>query len=65
MGLAGSAWAECDDIFPSLYPFAAGQFKHLHLVELGDSLEVKTIEALDRWELRRLDTSYAEKWVTE
>jgi hypothetical protein len=35
----------------------AGQFQHLHLVELRDRLEVEAVEALDDRELRRLDAA--------
>jgi len=35
----------------------AGEFHHLHLVELGDRLEVEAVEAFGRRELRRLDAA--------
>jgi hypothetical protein len=57
MGLAGSAGPEGDDVLAPLDPFAAGQFQHLHLVELGDRLEVEAVEALGGRELRGLDAS--------
>ena len=31
----------------SVRPFAPGEFQHLHLVELGDRLEVEAVEAFD------------------
>ena len=66
--LAGAAWTKGDDILAPVYPFAAGQFQHLHFVERRDRLEVEADplpgracaaclrgEAFDRRELRRLD----------
>ena len=39
-------------------PFAAGEFQHLHLVELGDGLEVEAVETLDGRELCGLDAAF-------
>src|SRR5690606_21623551 len=38
--LARAAWAKGNDVLAPLDPFAAGQFQHLHLVELRDGAEV-------------------------
>ena len=57
MGLAGAARGEGDDILASLDPFTAGQFQHLHLVQLRDRLEVEAVQALGGRELRRLDAA--------
>lgn len=38
-------------------PFAARQFQHLHLVQLRDRPEVKTVEAFGGRELRSLDAA--------
>jgi len=56
--LAGAARTKRDDILSALDPFAARQFQHLHLVELGDRLEVEAVQAFDRRELRRLDPAF-------
>jgi hypothetical protein len=55
MGLARATGAEGDDVLATVDPFAAGEFQHLHLVEPGDRLEVKAVEALGGRELRGLD----------
>jgi len=56
MGLAGSTGPQGDDVLASVDPFAAGEFQHLHLVELRDRLEVEAVQALGCRELRGLDT---------
>lgn len=55
MGLAGAARAESNDILAPINPFAAGEFQDLHLVQCGDCLEVKAVEAFDGRELRGFD----------
>jgi hypothetical protein len=57
MGLARAAGPKRDDVLAPLDPFAAGQFQHLHLVELRDRLEVEAVEALGDRELCRLDAA--------
>ena len=57
MGLARAAWAERDDVLAALDPFAARQFQHLHLVELGDGGEVEAVQAFDDREPCRLDAA--------
>jgi len=58
MGLACAARAKGDDILAPVDPFAAGQFQHLHLVQLWDRLEVEAVEALGGREFRGLDTAF-------
>jgi hypothetical protein len=57
MRLPRAAGAESDHVLATLDPFAAGQFQHLHLVELRDRLEVEAVEALGDRELRGLDAA--------
>jgi len=57
MGLAGSTGPEGDDVLAPVDPFAARKFQHLHLVQLGDRLEVEAVEALGCRELRGLDAA--------
>ena len=57
MRLARAARAEGDDILAPVDPFAAGEVQHLHLVQLGDRLEVEAVEALGGRELRGLDAA--------
>jgi hypothetical protein len=47
--------AERDDVLAAFDPVAAGQFQHLHLVQLGDRPEVEAVEAFGDRELRGLD----------
>jgi len=55
--LARAAWAKGNDVLAPLDPFAAGQFQHLHLVELRDGAEVEAVEAFDRGEFGGLDAA--------
>ena len=50
MGLARTAGTERNDVLASFDPFAAGQFQHLHPVELRDGGEVEAVEAFDNRE---------------
>jgi len=52
MGLAGSTRPQGNDVLASLDPVAAAEFQHLHLVELGDRLEVEAVQTLGGRELR-------------
>src|SRR5690606_9169400 len=58
MRLAGSTGAERNDVLAALDPFTAGQFQHLHLVELRNGGEVEAIEAFDDREFGRLDPTF-------
>ena len=55
MGFAGAAWSAGDHVLTPFDPVAARQ--HLHLVEFGDRLEVKAVEAFGGRELGRPDTA--------
>jgi hypothetical protein len=68
MCLAGSAWVKGDDILAAIdllvgkrclciatRPLASRQFQNLHLVQGGDRLAVKAIEAFDGREFRGFD----------
>jgi hypothetical protein len=57
MGLAGTTGPQGDDVLAALDPFAAGEFQHLYLVELGDRFEVEAVETLGDRELRGLDAT--------
>ncbi len=57
VGFAGAAWAKGDHVLASFDPVTARQLQHLHLVELGDRLEVEAVETFGGRELGRLDTA--------
>jgi len=56
MGLARAAGPEGNDVLAPFNPLAASQLQHLHLVELGDRLEVEAVQAFDSREPGGLDT---------
>ena len=58
MRLARATWAEGNDVLATVDPFAAGQFQHLHLVELRNGAEVEAVEAFDRGEFGGLDAAF-------
>ena len=45
VGFAGATWAKGDHVLPPFHPVAAHQLQNLHLVELGDRLEVEAVKA--------------------
>ena len=58
VGLAGTAGTKGDDILAPLDPLTPRQLEHPHLVEAGDSFEVKAVETFDRREAGRLDPPF-------
>ena len=57
VGFAGAAWAKGDHVLAPFDPVAARQLQHLHLVELGNRLEVEALEAFGGRELGCLDAA--------